>query len=236
MTGENRKHPKLPAAGPEYEVGYGKPPVKTRFKPGQSGNPGGRAKGSKNKQPAPHEEPFKNVILKEAYRQIAIYDGTKNIRMPMAQAVVRSIGVKAGKGDHRSQRLFVEMVSSVEAQAKAQNNEWLETMINYKVTGERELERRKRLGISGPDMIPHPNDIHIDFENNTVTVIGPFTKQEKEHHDIIRELRTHCWEKIDQLGIKLNAQKSKAERAEIENKIRSLKSAVKKIDATLGLG
>lgn len=25
-----------------YEVGYGKPPVHTRWKPGQSGNPGGR--------------------------------------------------------------------------------------------------------------------------------------------------------------------------------------------------
>jgi Family of unknown function (DUF5681) len=28
----------------DYEVGHGKPPVGTRFKKGQSGNPGGRAK------------------------------------------------------------------------------------------------------------------------------------------------------------------------------------------------
>ena len=31
-----------------YEVGYGRPPVHTRFQPGVSGNPAGRAKGSKN--------------------------------------------------------------------------------------------------------------------------------------------------------------------------------------------
>lgn len=31
--------------GTNREVGYGKPPVETRFKPGQSGNPGGRPKG-----------------------------------------------------------------------------------------------------------------------------------------------------------------------------------------------
>ena len=30
-----------------YEVGYGKPPVASQYKPGQCGNPGGRPKGSK---------------------------------------------------------------------------------------------------------------------------------------------------------------------------------------------
>jgi len=32
----------------EYEVGFGKPPKDTQFKPGQSGNTAGRPKGSKN--------------------------------------------------------------------------------------------------------------------------------------------------------------------------------------------
>lgn len=32
----------------DYEVGYGRPPVATRFKAGQSGNPSGRAKGTRN--------------------------------------------------------------------------------------------------------------------------------------------------------------------------------------------
>ena len=31
-----------------YKVGYGKPPKKTRFKKGTSGNPGGRPKGSRS--------------------------------------------------------------------------------------------------------------------------------------------------------------------------------------------
>ncbi|HEY8129410.1 MAG TPA: DUF5681 domain-containing protein [Hyphomicrobium sp.] len=33
---------------PPYDIGYGKPPVKTRFRKGQSGNPKGRGKGSRN--------------------------------------------------------------------------------------------------------------------------------------------------------------------------------------------
>jgi hypothetical protein len=39
----------LPAeVRPTYEIGYGKPPVHSRFQKGQSGNPKGRKKGSKN--------------------------------------------------------------------------------------------------------------------------------------------------------------------------------------------
>jgi hypothetical protein len=39
---------KSPEAGPAaYEVGYGKPPVHTRFKKGQSGNPRGSSRKSR---------------------------------------------------------------------------------------------------------------------------------------------------------------------------------------------
>ena len=33
---------------PPYDVGYGKPPVETRFRKGRSGNPKGRGKGSRD--------------------------------------------------------------------------------------------------------------------------------------------------------------------------------------------
>jgi hypothetical protein len=33
---------------PPYQVGYGKPPLQSRFVPGQSGNPNGRHKGTRN--------------------------------------------------------------------------------------------------------------------------------------------------------------------------------------------
>jgi Family of unknown function (DUF5681) len=32
----------------DYKVGKGRPPLSTRWKPGQSGNPKGRPKGAKN--------------------------------------------------------------------------------------------------------------------------------------------------------------------------------------------
>lgn len=36
------------ARNESYEVGYGRPPAKSRFQPGQSGNPKGRPKGAKS--------------------------------------------------------------------------------------------------------------------------------------------------------------------------------------------
>ena len=55
-----------------YEVGYGKPPKATRFKPGKSGNPGGRPKGSGKKSRTTDAvvEKMKALVLEEAYRPI----------------------------------------------------------------------------------------------------------------------------------------------------------------------
>jgi hypothetical protein len=41
-------NPKKKGASADYEVGRGKPPKHSRFRPGQSGNPGGRKKGNLN--------------------------------------------------------------------------------------------------------------------------------------------------------------------------------------------
>lgn len=90
----------------EYEIGYGKPPEQTRFKPGRSGNPAGRPKGAKNKSVNRTQERFKDIILEEAYRDVKINDGNRQVSIPMAQAVVRSLAVNAAKGNTRAQRFF----------------------------------------------------------------------------------------------------------------------------------
>ena len=64
---------------------------------------------------------------------------------------------------------------------------WLETAIDYKIEWERELERRKRLGIEAAEPIPHPDDIEIDMRTGQVIVKGPFTKEEKARLDWARE-------------------------------------------------
>lgn len=48
-----------------YEIGYAKPPKHTQYKPGQSGNSQGRAKGCKNRRTLMNEELNKLVKIKE---------------------------------------------------------------------------------------------------------------------------------------------------------------------------
>jgi hypothetical protein len=48
-----------------YEVGYGKPPKHTRFKPGQSGNPKGRKPSSKNVMTLLEQTLFDTVKVRE---------------------------------------------------------------------------------------------------------------------------------------------------------------------------
>lgn len=102
------------AVRPGYEVGYANPPEATRFKPGQSGNPKGRPKGSKNRRPAFHEQRMQEIILEEAYRTITVRDGDRNVTVPMAQAIIRSLAVNAAKGQHRAQRIFAELLAVTE--------------------------------------------------------------------------------------------------------------------------
>lgn len=186
------KPPKLnlPASldEPAYEVGYGKPPSDTRFTPGRSGNPKGRPRGSKNKKPALNEERLKDIILEEAYRSITVRDGHRNVSVPMAQAVVRSMAVNAVKGQHRAQRLFAEMLSSTERQNKALADEWLQTAIEYKVEWERELYRRETLGITNlPPPMPHPDQVKIDMDTGQAHIEGPMTKEQVAQVEMWRE-------------------------------------------------
>src|SRR3954453_5224277 len=76
-----------------YAVGYCRPPVHTRFKPGQSGNPSGRVKGSKNLKSLFHQ------ILNE---QIPLIDGSQSKKVTKAEALMRRLLIGALKGDGRS--------------------------------------------------------------------------------------------------------------------------------------
>lgn len=106
-----------------YEVGYCKPPVHTRFKPGQSGNPSGRVKGSKNLKSLFHQ------ILNE---QIPLQDGAQTKKVTKAEALMRRLIIGALKGDSRSLMTLMRIAEQTgefenEAQSQPLTIQWLTT-------------------------------------------------------------------------------------------------------------
>jgi hypothetical protein len=232
MSSDNNKRALL--ARPGYDVGYGKPPKDTQFTPGESGNPKGRPKGSKNKRPGMHEERMKDLILDEAYRDITIREGHRSVTIPMAQAVMRSLAVNAAKGQHRSQRLFSELLASVESSRKILHDQWLDTAITYKVEWEKELRRREQLGITDlPDPLPHPDHVKIDMIEGTAVVLGPATKEEKADYDWFVERRQEFEDELKHL----QDQRAEAEENwlinQIDEEIGQLRRLLQIVDAKL---
>lgn len=123
-----KRQRRLPSEAARYEIGYAKPPKATQFKTGHSGNPQGRPRGSGKK----NNGRLDAIIFEEAYRTAVINDPSGPSSIPIVQVVVRSLAHKAAKGDQRAQRLFTELVATVERDKK---REFQEQLLNNPIVG-----------------------------------------------------------------------------------------------------
>ena len=101
------KPPQKPANGacdePTEKVGPGKPPHHTRFKPGQSGNPKGRPKGSKN---------FATILQQQLTKKITITVDGKPRRMTVQEVIARRLATDSMKGTTKAMELLIRLTSA----------------------------------------------------------------------------------------------------------------------------
>ena len=81
----------------DYAVGYGKPPLHSRFQKGHVGNPTGRRKG----QPGAQE-----LIMREAARLVKVKRGDGVETVTKLEVVVRQLWQMAMKGELQAIRLL----------------------------------------------------------------------------------------------------------------------------------
>lgn len=92
-------------ADKDYEVGYGRPPRATRFRPGKSGNPKGRPRAAKN---------FATALEQELRALLTITENGKRKRVPVRQIIIKRLVRNAAEGELRAILLLVQQEARFE--------------------------------------------------------------------------------------------------------------------------
>ena len=87
------------------KAGYKNPPKHTQFKPGQSGNPKGRPKGTKNLRTDLSEELAEKIIVTEGGQQLVI---------SKQRAMLKSLMAKSIKGETAAARALINLIVGLE--------------------------------------------------------------------------------------------------------------------------
>lgn len=134
---------KKPSRGDGYEVGYRKPPKASQFKKGQSGNPGGRKKGSLNLK----------TVYSEVYGEIIelTLNGEKRRVTGLAAMVIREFHLGlSGDG-----RVIGQVMNRFERFQATEPSEGLEeTTEDDRAIIERAIRRRGSASPVGSDQPP----------------------------------------------------------------------------------
>jgi hypothetical protein len=96
--------------GKAYAVGYGRPPQHSRFKPGQSGNPRGRPKGSPN---------FASLVHKALSQTITVTAQGRSRTITKREAGAIQLANKVAQGDFNAIKLVNGLESQREAKLRA---------------------------------------------------------------------------------------------------------------------
>jgi hypothetical protein len=91
-----------------YEIGYRKPPARTRFKKGQSGNPNGRPKGALN---------IASVLSRTLREQVVINENGHRRVVTKLEAAVKQLVNKAATGDLKAFQQLSGLVQAAEEKA-----------------------------------------------------------------------------------------------------------------------
>ncbi|WP_243288759.1 DUF5681 domain-containing protein [Geothrix terrae] len=87
---------------PGYKVGYRRPPIATRFKKGQSGNPKGRPKGSVN---------LDTTLERELNQRVTVKEHGQTRTITKFEACIKQLVNKAASGDAKAIQFLISLLN-----------------------------------------------------------------------------------------------------------------------------
>ena len=91
----------------DYVVGYGKPPLHTRFQKGRSGNPNGRPRGRKNM----------STLLSDALNgSVIVVENGRRKKITKREAIVTQLVNKSAAADLKATQIVLAMLRELESQ------------------------------------------------------------------------------------------------------------------------
>ena len=99
-----------PETARDYVVGYGKPPLHSRFQKGRSGNPKGRPRGRKNM----------STLLSDALNgSVIVVENGRRKKITKREAIVTQLVNKSASADLKATQMVLAMLSDLESRADA---------------------------------------------------------------------------------------------------------------------
>lgn len=91
--------------GGDYEIGFGRPPRRTQFKKGKSGNGRGRPRGARNTAA---------LLADELKKTVCVTEGGRTRTISKRSAFVKSLVARAIKGDARAAAQLLKAIETLE--------------------------------------------------------------------------------------------------------------------------
>lgn len=107
----------------DYSVGYGRPPTKSRFAPGTSGNPHGRPKRKERTQCDASQGDLSmlhKAVLETGSKMVEIKRGTRRVKVSTHEAVLEGIIDAARHGNTRAADMYLKSYQEAEALVQRQ--------------------------------------------------------------------------------------------------------------------